>query len=394
MSKINKIGVLCAYAFPEGMAPTIRIVAYCKGLQQNGVTTEVFTFKKTPPESTDQMSGEVQGIPYFKSYIKHQGGFIRAIIDKVSMLKRLYKQIKDSNQSQAFDYILLSFDTLDKFYTLVPLLKILGIRLVFIGDEFPEPIRRLKSDIPWWHKVAYRFIHKAIDGRILMTQNLRNFYDNKVSVKPTYILNSIVDEARFINVERQQVPQKYLCYMGNMELAKDNVDNIIRAFSKISQKYPDYEFWLYGQPSENDRIIIENLISEYQLNNKVYLKGRVDYNQVPQILANASILLTSQPMTKRAQGGFPTKMAEYMMSMTPMIVTNVGEIHKYVKDSETTFMVEPCDPVAYAEKISFILDNSSIAEEVANNAFQYAKLHFCSKHVTMGMIEFLNILKK
>lgn len=66
-------------------------------------------------------------------------------------------------------------------------------------------------------------------------------------------------------------------------------------------------------------------------------------------------MLTSQPVTKRAAGGFPTKLAEYMLSHTPAIVTNVGEIHNYVKDGEHVYMVPPCNPIKYAEKLNTFL---------------------------------------
>lgn len=393
MRKIRKIGIVCAYGFPEGMAPTVRILAYCKGLQKNGVKTEVFTFKETPAESDAPQKGTVQGVPYQKSYFKHGKGRLGKVMDKLAMLKRLYKQVKESNEIEPFDYLLLSFDSLDKFYTIVPLLKIQHQRLIFIGDEFPEPIRRLKSDIPWWHKVAYRFIHRFLDGRILMTENLKEFYNRKISVKPTYILNSIIDEERFAKLKDQPVRRRYLCYMGNMQLAKDNIDNIIRAFAKISSEFPDYELRLFGTPSDKDRQIIEQTIAETKMQNKVFIKGRVDFGEVPQILAEAAVLCTSQPVTKRAEGGFPTKMAEYMMSHTPMIVTNVGEIHKYVSDGETAFLVEPCDPDAYAWKLKYILLNPDVAQMVADKAYEYARTNFCAQPTTSGMILFLANLK-
>lgn len=389
MNRIKKIGVICAYQFPEGMAPTIRILAYCKGLQQNGVRTEVFTFKETPADTTEPLEGEVQGIPYHKSYLKRNDGSFSKIVDKLFMLKRLVKQINESYKKEQFDYLLLSFDTLDKFYIFVPLLKIQRYKLLFIGDEFPEPIRRLKERIPIWQKYAYRFIYRFIDGRVLMTENLKVFYDKEVCPKPTYILNSIIDEERFCNIIRQPVKQKYFCYMGNMQLAKDNVDNIIRAFAKISSFYPEYELWLFGTPTDKDRAIVESVIEDCKMQSKVFIKGRVDYNEVPQILANATILVTSQPITKRAEGGFPTKMAEYMMSGTPMIVTNVGEIHKYVQDGENTFMVEPCDSQAYADKIEYILQHPDAVALVTDRALVYAKKYFSARTTTSGLILFM-----
>lgn len=389
-SEIKKVGIVCAYQFPEGMAPTIRILAYSKGLRQNGVDVEIFTFKETPAGEDIPMEGYVNGILYKRSYIKRRKGLFVGLCDRLNMFRRLYQQIKTSDKVSPFDYILLSFDSLDKLYTIVPLLKLLNKRLLFIGDEFPEPIRRLKKDIPWWQKPAYRFIHRFLDGRILMTRNLQKFYDKRAGEKPTFILNSIIDEKRFESVSRQPVEQKYICYMGNMQLAKDNVDNIIRAFSIISSSYPDYHLWLFGTPSEKDRKIIEDVIAETDMQDKVLIKGRIDYDQVPQVLANASILVTSQPVTTRAEGGFPTKMAEYMMSGTPMIVTDVGEICNYVTDGENAFVVEPCNPEAYANKIRYIFSSSEIAEKVAQRANIDAMTNFSSKITLKQLIEFLN----
>ncbi len=389
-SKIKKIGILCSYQFPEGMAPTIRILAYCKGLQQNGVRCEIFTFKETPSDTQEPLSGIVEGIPYQKSYIKHGNGALQKLRDKFSMLKKLKEHIRKSNEYEPFDYLFLSFDSLDKFYTIVPIVRSLKIKMLFIGDEFPEPIRRLHDDIPGWQKHAYRFIHRYLEGRILMTESLKRFYDEQVGEMPTYILNSIIDERRFIGLKREPVTQKYLCYMGNMQLAKDNVDNIIKAFSMVSSEFPDYQLWLFGTPSNEDRKVVERTIQECYLKDRVFIKGRVDYNKVPQILANASLLVTSQPITKRAQGGFPTKMAEYMMSGTPMIVTNVGEIYKYVQDGNNTYMVEPSNPEAYGEKLRHILSNPEESASVAQRAYEYAKSNFCSQPVTKGLIDFLN----
>ena len=78
-----------------------------------------------------------------------------------------------------------------------------------------------------------------------------------------------------------------------------------------------------------------------------------------------------------------------MMSHTPAIVTDVGEIHKYVKDGELVFMVEPNNEIAYAEKMRFVISNPSLASKVANNAYDFAVNNFGAKEVTNGLLIFL-----
>ena len=387
---IKKIGVLCTYSFPEGMAPTIRILSYGQGLVENGVKVEVVIFQPKAIDDSYPLSGYANGVKYTYSHKRDtkKSKFHKILIDRPLSLINAVRILLRSNKEQKFDYILLSFDHPLYLVFFAPVIRLLGFHLGFIGDEFHEPIRKLKEKIPFYYKCTYKFAYQFISFRVLMTEALKDFYDKEICKKPTHILCSILNTERFIGIDRQNVPRKYICYMGNMMLAKDNVDNIIRAFKRISDSFPDIDLYLYGTPNEKDKAIVMNLISELDLRFRVFIKGRVDYNQVPQILVNAEILVTSQPVTKRAAGGFPTKLAEYMMSHTPVVVTDVGEIHNYVQDGDTVYMVAPCDDLAYAEKIRYILTHSEEAKLVANRAYCYGINNFASQNVTKKLISF------
>lgn len=393
---ITKIGVLSRYTFPEGMAPTTRIIAYSKGLKENGVSPELFSFKSKLDSDGDPLSGMVCGIPYKYSHFWHtrKNKLYKFLFDRPKIMGNAVKDIIASNKEKPFDFILLSFDEIELMKYYVPRLKKAGLHLLTILDEYPEPIRKLKSEVPIWMLDEYKKVYEHIDGRILMTEALKAFYDEKVSPKPTYILSNILDEDRFAYLKKSDDTPLVLTYMGNMALAKDNVDNIIRAFNIIKDDFPSLELHLYGAPSDHDRAIIEELITGLNLEKRVIIKGRIGNKEVPQTLVNSTILVTSQPNTKRAEGGFPTKMGEYMMSHTPMLVTDVGEIHNYVQDGVTTFMVPPENPEAYADKLRFILTHPDVSKKVSDNAYEYAVNHFGCKQVTAPLVTFLDKLKK
>lgn len=392
---INKIGVLCTYSFPEGMAPTIRILSYGQGLVENGVKVEVVIFQPKAVDDSYPLSGYANGVKYTYSHKRDskKSKFHKILIDRPLSLINAVRVLLRSNKEQKFDYILLSFDHPLYLVFFAPVLRLSGFHLGFIGDEFPEPIRKLKEKIPFYYKCAYKFAYQFISFRVLMTEALKDFYDKEICEKPTHILCSILNTERFVGISKRNVPHKYICYMGNMMLAKDNVDNIIRAFKKVSDYFPDIDLYLYGTPNEKDKSIVMKLIFELGLSSRVFIKGRIDYDQVPQTLANAEILVTSQPVTKRAAGGFPTKLAEYMMSHTPAIVTDVGEIHNYVQDGDTVYMVAPCNDLAYAEKMRYILTHYEDAKLVANRAYCYGINNFTSQKVARRLILFLSGLK-
>ena len=301
----------------------------------------------------------------------------------------LIEQILGLVEQQKFDYILIAFDKVNLMRIYMPLLKLYGFRLAFIADEYPEPIRKLKKKIPLGMKLFYKLFHRMFRFRVLMTGNLQRYYDNEICRKDTHIMSTIVDTHRFDGLRKEKCERRYMCYMGNFDLRKDNVDNIVEAFAIIADKYPDIDLHLYGTPTAKDKEIIENLIKKNKLEKRIHIKGRIDYDLVPQTLMNATLLVTSQPDTKRAEGGFPTKMGEYMMTANPTLLTDVGEIHQYIKDGENAFMVPPHDPKAYAEKIEYILDNYSMAIKVGEKGREYILDNFSLEKIGFDFKEFL-----
>lgn len=390
-TKDLKIGVLCGFSFPKGMAATTRIIAYCKGLQENGVKTQVFVHNWIKSTDNIPSRGTIEGVEYFHTHMYNpsRSKIYKILVDKWKMYHRTIKNIRTSNNEQKIDFFLFTTDAVNFMWIYMPILRLLGIKLAFVADEYPEPIRNLKEKIPYRLKLFYKLFHRMFCFRVLMTRNLQKYYDKEIFVKDTHIMSTIVDTHRFDGLKKQEVPRQYMCYMGNFDLKKDNVDNIVEAFSLISNNYPQIDLHLYGTPTTKDRSIIEELIKERKLEERVFIKGRIDYNLVPQVLMNATILVASQPQTKRAEGGFPTKMGEYMMTGNPVVLNDVGEIYLYIQDGKNAYMVPPHDSQAYAEKLAYILDNYSEAMEVATCGKNYILENFSIEKIGEDFRDFL-----
>ena len=389
----KRVALVCTFAFPNGLAATTRIVSYLKGLKEKGVETDAFIYRPTEIYSKRTglpVDGEVDGVRYHypntRVYSKYK--LLRGLGRYYYYLVACYK-IWCEHKKQPFDFLLISNDFLDILYLYTFFAKLIGIRPVFITDEYPMPIRvHLHNDIPKWKKVLYKHILKRQDSLIFMTEKLNTFFNSELK-KPYHILPTITDTSRF-DIEVEPADKKYMCYMGNMELSKDNVDNIIRAFAMISHKHPDLDFYLYGAPSPKDKAIIEGVIKECKMENRVFIKGRVAATEVPAILKKAYLLVSSQPNTKRAEGGFPTKLGEYMATGIPTILTDVGEISQYVKDGVHVHIVPPEQPEPYAEKLDWMLNNYDKSLEIAKNAKDYLYNTFDYRKVSTGLYDFLN----
>jgi len=396
MPKIKRIVVLCFWEFPIGMAPTNRILAYSKGFIENGVDVEIISFKRI---YTDEVklnnilsSGVVDGIhfeyPHFFNHLGRKLSIVRYYDEIILRIKIIFKifKLKSSNK---IDFVFFSFDDVFSLKAYTLLIKLLKIPIVFVADEYPIPIRDFMQNlVPESLRIKYKKYHKQFKVRVLMSKALENFYNQNIHPLPSFLLNSIVNSKRFENINSIS-SSNIICYMGNLSLSKDNVDNIIEAFSFISDEYPDLELHLYGNPNENDKLILEELIRRLDIKQRVHFKGQVSSNLVPEILCKSKILVNSQPITKRAEGGFPTKLAEYLMSEVPSIFTDSGDISLYLKDGVNGYMVEPCNSLLYSMKIKHILNNYEEAKNVAVAGKKYILENFDSKKVTKELIDFL-----
>lgn len=387
----RKILILCDYPFPDGLAATNRIFAYSKGLVSNGIDTEILTLSPFGIliGSKKTLSLKYRDIichhPYF--YYLNGSKFIRYIDLRMFVIKGIFL-LNNLCRDNKYDSVVISFDNKILITLFLPILLLNKKKIGFISDEYPPAIRNLKSKISYFDIYFYRIFNKFISYRIVISEALKNYYNINFGSKPTHILNSIVDEDRFTDNNDYKVKQ-CLTYFGNCELKKDNVDNIIKAFSLISNLYPHIFFNIYGSPKFEDLENLKNLIITLKLENKVFLKGRVNNDEVVKILKESLILVTSQPKTIRANGGFPTKLGEYLISGRPAILTDVGEISNYIIDGVNAFLVIPESPEEYAKKIIQIIANYEDSMVVARYGKKFITDNFTCVKATIGLAKFL-----
>jgi glycosyltransferase involved in cell wall biosynthesis len=402
-NNVSRIAIITFWEFPEGMAPTTRIISYGKGLLKVGVGVDIYIFKRN--YSKRKYLGEeenkpewhyVEGLRYryfhFFPRIAKRFFFLRVIFETFSRLKLLLSFNKD-NRNRRYDAIFFSFDDVFSLRAYTTLFRYYNIPKLLVADEFPLPIRSGESsEIPNKLKLQYQKLHAILSGRILMSENLRAFYDSTISIKPSFILNTVFDADRFkpSKKEEQSEGDKFhICYMGNLDLEKDNVDNIIRAVRLLPLQQNRFELCLYGVPSRRDEEFLKRLIIDLDLENCVKLMGRATYEDVPKILMRSDILVSSQPDSIRAQGGFPTKLGEYLLSGRPSVFTRSSGISDYVNNREHLYLVEPEKPEEYAATLKEIIENYEIAKEIGEKGRNYIISEYDSELQAEKLVKFI-----
>jgi len=137
--------------------------------------------------------------------------------------------------------------------------------------------------------------------------------------------------------------------------------DFIRAAAMVRGAHPRARFVLVGDGVLRQRI--EALADELGLSGNVILAGwRRD---IPRLLAAFDVFaLTSY------WEGLPISALEAMAASKPVVVTDTSGITEIIRDGENGFLVKPGDIPKMAEKISLLLDNRSLREQMGASALK------------------------
>jgi glycosyltransferase involved in cell wall biosynthesis len=172
-----------------------------------------------------------------------------------------------------------------------------------------------------------------------------------------YIYN-IVDTERFRFRERSPLRPVFFANRNLEPLY--NVDCILRAFSRIQQRYPEACLVVAGDGSQ--RRFLEDLARELDLRNTGFV-GRIPHDQMPAFYDQADIYLNSPNIDN-----MPGSIIEAYASGLPVVSTDAGGIPYIVTDQETGLLVRCGDFDGLAAAAIRYLSEEGLAQRIARRA--------------------------
>lgn len=395
--------ILTTFPFPIGLSGTNRLLSYAKGLSELGNDINILILRPTEKKGNivnEKRKGIYGNINFEYSFLKTTKPKLKLFKIVIYIISFLYSFIIfiKYNLKKKTNIIISTCDSGIINLTYFTLSKIFRNKFIYFADEYPYPLRYNIN--PNKIQIMYFKIWvKVFDGIVVMTKNLYNYFQNyKKKTTKLFLMPMTVDHTRFNIVESNtNINGDYICYIGELSYNKDGVKNLIEAFNYLI-KHNNYNIKLciIGDAKDyNELLSLKSYCKKLYIDNLVIFTGRIPSDKVPIYLCNAKLLALARPDSIRSQGGFPTKLGEYLATGKPVVVTKVGEIPDYLSDGVNAYLCEPDNPIEFANKMKEILDNYENAllvgqkgKEVALNIFNY-KIQ--SKNLNDF---FVNILKK
>jgi glycosyltransferase involved in cell wall biosynthesis len=399
--------ILATNPFYENSASGNRWRTLIEGLNALGVKITLLIiggYKSIDEIKTLKLEGTINGIQikyinflfYGNIWFSRMNSYILSKIISPLVRFRIYKIV-----GQNKDSILWTSSELEGFKITVGLKKRFPELKTFLEmSEFLDIYKFNKSNAVHTKRAKYtQFYFENVamqyyEGLALMTKTLYNHYSTFNFKKPVLLhLPMTVDLKRFEGNKEllSGFKQPYIAFVGIMNNAKDGVDILIEAFAKINDKFPEFKLYLVG-PWHYDTPDHLNMIKQFKLKDKIFWKGEHPRDEVTNIIKNAHLLVLPRPDSKQAQGGFPTKLGEYLASGNPVCATTVGEIPHYLKDNESVFFAEPSSIDSFTKAMERALSDSIIAKNIGFKGKEVAKENFDKNKQSLVLFNFLNKL--
>ena len=370
--------------YPNGGAATNRHIAYAKGLIELGhEVTFILVIEQTSGNREFIFEG-IRFICAIKSddnYVKYHK-IKKAIFSIIRLIKEL-QIANDIHKSKKIDALILLTPLNRDLLSFIWLAKSIKVKVLHERTEYPVVFKR--NDKIKLNVYLY-IVLRNVNGIYVINHALKDYLKKYVNVRtPIEIINMIVDPKRF-QTEKvgPSFKQPYIAYCGTLNDEKDGVDILVKAYANALNEgklSADIKLLLIGD-YENDifRLKLEKVIKSNDCQNNILFTGLMKRDEVPSILNAASALVLARPRNKQAEGGFPTKLGEYLATGKPVIITETGEINLFLKDGFNAFLAKPGDIDNFSEKIVEVfsdynraLEIGSAGRKLVENEFNYYK---------------------
>ncbi len=208
-----------------------------------------------------------------------------------------------------------------------------------------------------WPRTAAPIMRLA-DELIVPSQYLVDIFW-KFGLRASAVAN-VTDPDRFRFKERKPLLPIFLSNRNLYPLY--NVACILRAFSKIQQRFPEARLIIAGDGSQ--RQSLEVLARELKLQN-VEFRGRVAPHKMHELYDEAHIFLNSSNIDN-----MPGSILESFATGMPVVSTSAGGIRCIVTHEQTGLLVPRNDHDAMAAWAIRLLESPELASTIARNAYE------------------------
>lgn len=216
--------------------------------------------------------------------------------------------------------------------------------------------------------------YKRYKGVVFISRNIQEYYASRVRKS---IVVPILSDCDHGFTPSKGLDTLDFVFVGTVSFPKENLEELFEGFCLFVNEHPEARLKLYGILLESDKRKLEEFTKKHNLKEQILYKGQLQHSDVEGVLSSAGALLLPRLNNKQNYYGFSTKLSEYAVSGSPIIMTNTGVVADYFQDGTNCLMCEGYDRNAFKRKFDELVQMKiTEKEDMAKQAFIAAKKNF------------------
>lgn len=339
--KDNKIIYTGSFRFPNGDAASQRVLNNAKILRSNGYNVIFISFGGTPVDTEKNKDGYFyhQGFRYINTadidvkqnnIIKRIKRFICSGRNALNVIRGIISDVECVIAYQPSLYFTKQIKFLCKLH-----------KKKFITDltewyapyEFPGGIFAPPAWLNEWNMCITQ---KMVTNKIVISSFLDKYYQSSNNL----ILPPLVDSKE----KKWQIFKDVLPPFNGVRLIyagtpgkKDSIGTMLDAVIACIKEGQKLQFVLVGVTTSDLSKYTNHDLS--LLSDNLIVCGKIPQSDVPSYYHASDFSIIIRKKTRKNMAGFPTKLAETMMSGCPVILNYTSDIIQFVQDGNNGFVV-------------------------------------------------------
>ncbi|MGB0882841.1 MAG: glycosyltransferase, partial [Vicingaceae bacterium] len=228
-------------------------------------------------------------------------------------------------------------------------------QLIFDSHEYftevPELVNRPRVQ-KFWKRIERKILPK-LTHVITVSQSIANLYEKEYKINVQLLRNVPTIHKPSFEVKKIKTEgKKTIIYQGAVNVNR-GIEQMILAMLHINNAI------LYIAGDGDISTKIKALIEKHKLSEKVILLGKIPLEELHNYTIQADLGLSlEEDKGLNYRFALPNKLFDYIQAEIPVLVANLPEMEKLVKQYKVGEVIENHDPKHIAEKINSMLSNT------------------------------------
>ena len=360
---------MLAYSFYES---DNRVRRYAETLAKQGFQVDAVALGKIGQPRYGDLAGV--RICRIQERVRDETGSLSYLFKLVRFFVNSALFISKQHLQQRYDLIHVhSVPDFEVFATLFA--KMMGAKVILdIHDIVPElyasKFNINRESFTFKALVSIEKASVAFSDHVIIANHIweRTIQSRSVNKEKCTTMLNYPDPSIFYKRPKARKEGKFIViYPGTLNWHQ-GLDIAVRAFAQIKDAISEAEFHIYGDGPL--RPAIQQLIADFNLQDRVLLKGTLTLDQIAVAMADADLGIVPKRNDSFGGGAFSTKILEFMALGVPVVVAATRIDRYYFNDSIVRFF-EPENVQELALAINDMIRNRELRERLSKNAMVF-----------------------